>query len=1152
MKLLHAADLHARREGANDFNTAIKHMESIAKTQNVDLIALSGDIWDGPTQNSAGTLFPDFVEAIRSLADCAPVAMIYGTPSHDVEGSLEIFETLASKHGIRILRPGISYILKDGTIQELSGDNHENAQLLLTGIPEPSRKWLLAENRTDSELHAQEILKTLCLALGCMRERYPGLPFVVLAHGQTEGSLTAAGTRLDTDRNLHFSKESLKTLHADYIALGDIHEPQHIEGTRAWYAGSVYPLTYGETHTPGCNLVTIDDAGKPVGVERISFPIPIRKHIISHAACALEIPQYRGERIWYEIRGSRSETALIDTQEVMSRLIGHGADPASRVTIDLTPDTAVRSGEIRKKNGIIEKLKVWAECSGEKLSASLLDKANQLARETSLKNQAPADASYRVDRLILRGAIGIWMVSRKDEIDLNLASCGPSVLALIGKNGAGKTTILENMHPWPRLLTRSGALKTHFRLADSFRDLYMTETLSGWKYRFLITIRADIPTGAMECWIFRDTGKGWEPLPGINGRLEPYEAWISRLFGSLSLYQRTAFTSQKPTLTCPDLANATKGEKKTLFSELCGISWLETYRLEAKAKTEAAAREIERLEPRHSMLKDAWEQEASIKRELCETAERLNELTQTEEALKKDLENAQKEIRNQRELLAEREKLVRQRERAFNAIMSLKARQREHEQVIDVHRASLRKKNDALAILARADSLTREKEQLIHTIAQLKEEERNRYREYSRKLEQYAAERESILGELARIRESTLTDAESLSQKKDTLSRVQDSSCPTCGQQLPSDILATQEKTRGRLTGEITELETRLAGSAARKHDLETTLKNLSAPGYPEVREILEEHDLAKVKEELAQLNTQAAQETVRIADVAEGTITQARQELLRIENEIGSQSDEADRCTEKLAQLPKKETLQQAENQLEQLTGKLSDTTMEKVRIQTKREQLEQSLAATMRQAEEYQRLTQTLADLTRDLCEWAQLERATGKDGIQALELDALAPSIAQTATRLLIASGNQGSIAIQTQKLSGSGSRLHAMEDFSILYIAQDGTEQDISTLSGGEAVWIRKAIYDAFEAIRSNGSGFRMETVIIDEADGSLDPESRLRYIRMIEASHREAGRYQTIIVTHSLELQSMATRCIHVAELKSSSSPKPAAQLGLTA
>jgi DNA repair exonuclease SbcCD ATPase subunit len=37
--------------------------------------------------------------------------------------------------------------------------------------------------------------------------------------------------------------------------------------------------------------------------------------------------------------------------------------------------------------------------------------------------------------------------------------------------------------------------------------------------------------------------------------------------------------------------------------------------------------------------------------------------------------------------------------------------------------------------------------------------------------------------------------------------------------------------------------------------------------------------------------------------------------------------------------------------------------------------------------------------------------------------------------------------------------------------------------------------------------------------------------------MLEAAHREAGRFQTILITHSTELQAMVETIIDVAELR---------------
>jgi len=1141
MKLLHAADLHARRELAQDFFLACESILQTAYRHEAGLIALSGDIWDGPTQNSAGSLFPDFIEAIRLFGDCAPVVMIYGTPSHDVEGSLEVFETMECAHGIRILRPGMTYILKSGKVEELRGDNHVEAELLISGIPEPSKRWLVANNTQhgslDAELQASEAFRTLCIATGCMRERYSKLSSLVLAHGQVEGAKTSQGLKLGTGNGIHFTRDSLKALHAEYIALGDIHQPQHIEGTRAWYAGSAYPLSFGETHKAGCWIVDIHEPGAAVDVTRVEFPHPTRKHLISLASCAMEVPSIKGQRVWYEIRGTRKEVSVLDNDEILSRLLGHGAVEGSKVTFDISQDEPVRAGEIRLKTGIEEKLKTWAEATGETLTDGVLEKARILARETAARNPTPANARYRIDRLILRGAIGLWAKSRKDEIALDLASRGPGVLALVGPNGAGKTTILENLHPWPRLLTREGPIRDNFRLSDSFRDLYLTDQNTGWKYRCLIRMRADIPSGNTEYWIFRDTGNGYAPLAGMNGRLEPYEEWMERIFGSLGLYQRTAFVTQKATRNCPDLSAATKGERKELFSELCGIDWIEAYHEAAKEKSDTVSRDIEEVEARHSMLIGAEDQCAVLRSEIEQYAAATDEKSREGKTLERRLGLARDRLTEALESSQERTRLVRERERAFNQVMTLKGKQRGYLDIIESHRSSQRMKARAEESIAQAQTINSRREALIARKEAFEKGERAAMKEYSGAMADYTMHKDSLAAELGHVKVEAAGLDERSRLLAERLSVPLGENCPTCGQSLPPEERAQQRALRNADEAAFGELKERLQLLAREREKLELKAEDLHVPARPAQGEFPESDELEALGKELASIDLGSAYDILRRADAAEATIANARKDLARLEEEIGAASKVAEDCGASIGKLPPQDREKDARNEVSRLEVLLSDTNLEEARAQAKREETEKMLTEAKRQLEEYSGLSLKLEAMTRELCEWALLERAAGRDGIQALELDALAPSISSTASRLLAASGNEGSITIRTLRIAGKGSRQHVIEDFLILYVDASGEEQEISTLSGGEAVWIRKAVYDAFEVIRAQSTGLQYCTVILDEADGALDTESRLRYMRMIDVAHKESGRYQTIIVTHSLELQAMADRSIDIKDLQ---------------
>ena len=181
-----------------------------------------------------------------------------------------------------------------------------------------------------------------------------------------------------------------------------------------------------------------------------------------------------------------------------------------------------------------------------------------------------------------------------------------------------------------------------------------------------------------------------------------------------------------------------------------------------------------------------------------------------------------------------------------------------------------------------------------------------------------------------------------------------------------------------------------------------------------------------------------------------------------------------------------------------------------------------QQRIAELEKQQAEIEEKQKAITTQKAEAAEWRYLERACGADGIQALELDALGPGIAEVANRLLSAAyGTRFAVEFRTTRIAGRGSKVKQVEDFSIwINDSERESEQELSTLSGGERVWIIRALYDAFAIIRDRNTGIRFLTACQDEADGALDPEARQAYFAMLRAAHVESGRRNTIIVTHS--------------------------------
>ena len=151
--------------------------------------------------------------------------MIYGTPSHDTEGSLEVFESIKARHQVTILRPGIAYGLGDFRIYELakSGENGR-ARALLFGVPEPNKKWLLANAGAIGKGEADEAVRSamgaLFLRLGGMRRHHPELPCVLMYHGQVAGSKSGTGFTVETGSGLSVMRDQLATVG------GRLHRPR--------------------------------------------------------------------------------------------------------------------------------------------------------------------------------------------------------------------------------------------------------------------------------------------------------------------------------------------------------------------------------------------------------------------------------------------------------------------------------------------------------------------------------------------------------------------------------------------------------------------------------------------------------------------------------------------------------------------------------------------------------------------------------------------------------------------------------------------------------------------------------------------------------------------------------------------------------------
>lgn len=1161
IKIIHIADIHARREAMDKVLHSLFVVRQVAESNGVDLICISGDTWDQTIHASEGSGFNQTIDAIKDLAETAPVVMIYGTPSHDIEGSLDVFGKLNTRYGITVLQAGKPYFLDDEwKIREYD----LGARAIIFGVPEPNKKWLMPvlETKTAAEAAVRDGLKGFFQGLGGLRKEHSEIPCLLMYHGQVAGARLQNGDTLDRGEGMRATVDDLAAVGAEYIALGDIHQPQQVGetiGLQAYYSGSAYPINFGETHDAGLNLITLFAPRQPAKVERISFGHRINQTIKIKAvpdmfgSINLEhdlVNLVKGRRLKLEVTVSKEHASMVDIAGLQQEIVRKGAAQDSTVVLNVLPTETTRAGEIADIQGLPGKLKLWADNSAKALPDEVYVLAEQLEANARGSGLIGSGARIRLDKLVLRGAIGIWAKSRMDEVVFDFQEFDHGLIAILGKNGDGKTTLLENMHPWPCMLTRSGTMQDHFRQRDSMRDLYWTDEATGIRYRALITIDAGIKSGKTEYYLYQDSGSGFQPVVGINGRKDMYITEINRLFGSMDLYLRSAFVTQRQPKGQKDLGDASPGERKALFSELVGLEYFEAYKSLAAEKVKALESTIQTAQTQVSAMQTTISQKDGLVSLLNKHETSIPALIEERDGIAKAGELANEVIKGMQEEATKQAELKRDLAGVRTRLQELLVQSRHARENIARLENTLAGKENAEKIITEYESLKAEEEVEHGKYRTWSEKQRQAQLELNNRLQAHADEDRRLRDMLARIQREQDQQASNLaSLEKDRQRMVADlekpvaDHCPTCKQMLPDDALAHVQESRAKVQSTLDHLIVEIDASKTAMQMISVRLQKAvediavherlrPAPVEPTA---FDQAELKRIREALSWLDIEAARRTVLGCQTAATEIVLINRSLSQNAHDtVALQSKEA-----VLVASIKPEDMQESIRAFNAHVADLRNQYSKTVAAIASSEQAISMLKIQLESISKIElgiaRINAEIATNSTVLSHWNILVGACSDKGIPALELDAVAPGIASIANNLLKdAFDSRYQIEFSTTRIGGSGQQI---EGFDIQVLdTTTGDTQEISTLSGGEAVWIRRALYDAFGIIRARNTGLQFQTVFMDEADGALDPEARVTYLRMLEAAHHQACRSHSLIITHSPELQALIQQKVSIRDL----------------
>jgi DNA repair exonuclease SbcCD ATPase subunit len=293
---------------------------------------------------------------------------------------------------------------------------------------------------------------------------------------------------------------------------------------------------------------------------------------------------------------------------------------------------------------------------------------------------------------------------------------------------------------------------------------------------------------------------------------------------------------------------------------------------------------------------------------------------------------------------------------------------------------------------------------------------------------------------------------------------------------------------------------------------------------------------LATIKHELSAMPDVAAAKAEHTAlkeklDSAEEAFSERRDELTQQVKEK-TNAEQAIRNKEKELSLD-----WQAVDRLETKTSKLEDLKRRSQQVASEREELKSRIAVIDHQITETEKTgekvkadQESIAALQKELSDYRYIQQACGANGLRALEIDGTAPLIAGFANELLTDSfGPMATVGFRTLTDEGK-------ECLDVVVYRDDDQDENgtlLDNLSGGQKVWILKALRLALTLVSKQKSGKNFTAALSDEEDGALDEENAIAFINLYRAFMASGGFDTCLYITHRDACKAMADHVIRL-------------------
>ncbi|MBW2961363.1 exonuclease SbcCD subunit D C-terminal domain-containing protein [Mesonia aestuariivivens] len=292
MKILHTADWHIGKKLHKhylyeDFNLFLNWLISFIKTQHIEVVLISGDVFD--LANPSAEARKQYYRALLQLRKTNCQLIITGG-NHDSPSMLDAPKEILKELEVTIVG-GMPANVEDCLIplQQKNGKN----EVVVAAIPflrdsdlRPVEENVIYENRIEAIRKGIET--TFLKAAEKSNILYPEIPIIAMGH------LYAAGIESsDSERDIQIGNQAAFQASQfgdlfSYVALGHIHRPQRVSAQiPTFYSGSPLPLSFSERKDEK-RLLLIDTEK---GFEPESIAIPAFRKLIRISGSISEIQE---------------------------------------------------------------------------------------------------------------------------------------------------------------------------------------------------------------------------------------------------------------------------------------------------------------------------------------------------------------------------------------------------------------------------------------------------------------------------------------------------------------------------------------------------------------------------------------------------------------------------------------------------------------------------------------------------------------------------------------------------------------------------------------------------------------------------------------------------------------------------------------------